>query len=115
MRLAKPLLILVLAVWLPVSVAAAGAMSLAMFGKVGEATEQMAEGCELHQQQAATETLTGDCNNCSLCHFACTALMSGSTGTGTVPPEWIDTEFAAPAFRPHIPDRLQRPPLARAA
>lgn len=115
MRLAKHILIIVLAIWLPVSVAAAGAMSLSMFGKPGQAAEQMAEGCELHQQQAQTETSPGDCHNCALCHFACTALMSATQSADSVASAWVPAAFFPQTIRLVVPHRLQRPPLIRSA
>ena len=112
MRLARKLVLVLMALWLPVSVSAAGAMSLAMSGKPGVATELMAEGCEQHQQEAGSETPAGDCHNCSLCHFACTALISESRFTGAIQLGRTTPEFAAPGTPLHIPERLQRPPLA---
>ena len=115
MKRMKRLLIVVLAIWLPLSVIGANAMTLAMFGKAGEATEQMAEGCEMHQQQAQTETSPADCHNCSLCHFACTALMSAATGVDSVASTWVPAEFVPASIRLVVPHPLQRPPLPRAA
>ncbi len=112
MRLARKLVLVLMALWLPVSVSAAGALSLAMSGQPGVASEQMAEGCEQHQQETGSETPAGDCHNCSLCHFACTALISESHFTGAVQLAWTRPEFVAPGTPLHVPDRLQRPPLA---
>jgi len=112
MRFARKLVLVFMALWLPVSVSAASAMSLAMSGKAGMVTEQMAEGCEQHQQEAGSTIPSGDCHNCPLCHFACTALMTSSTGAGAIHQIWIAAEFFAPTVLLYVPDRLQRPPLA---
>ena len=112
MNLARKLVLVLMALWLPVSMSAAGAMSLAMSGKSGMMMEQMAEGCAQHQQQAGSELPSGDCHKCSLCHFACTALMSESHVTGAIPPGWKAPEFAAPGASLYVPGQLQRPPLA---
>lgn len=112
----KRLLTIAIAIWLPFSVIGANAMSLAMFGKTGEVIEQMAEGCEMHQQQEAqTETSSGDCHDCSLCHFACTVLMSAAPGVDPVASMWVPAEFVPASIRLVVPHRLQRPPLYRAA
>lgn len=112
MRFARKLVLVLMALWLPVSVSAAGAMSLAMSGKAGMVTEQMAEGCEQHQQEAASKVPFGDCHNCSLCHFACTALISEYHVAGAILPGWTASEFAASGATLHVPDRPQHPPLA---
>ena len=111
MRFSRKLVLVLMALWLPVSVSAAGAMNLAMSGKAGMVTEQMTEGCEQHQQEAGSEIPPGDCHNCSLCHFACTALISESRVAGTILPGWTAPGFAACGAPLHVPDQLQRPPL----
>ena len=119
-HLAKRFLIVFLALWLPVSVVAAGAFTVSLTSGASQ------EAVAAHHGEACAERLgaAGDesappspdkCLNCAVCHFACTALMSVPVSAGTVSPIWIAAEFSPFVQRLHVADRLQRPPLARAA
>ena len=112
MRLSKRLLILFLALWLPVSVMAAASMAVSM---AGTASQEMAagtdEGCPQHANGFLSDRAAGDCYSCSFCQFACTAMMALVPQPSGFLPGWIATVFFLPALSPHVPDRLQRPPL----
>jgi hypothetical protein len=119
-HLARRLLIVFLALWLPVSAAAAGSFAVPMAsGASAETLDMHHGGACIEQVGAAGEqsapTLSDRCHDCALCHFGCTALISAPISAGTDIRGWIAAEFPSFVEPQHVPDQLQRPPLARAA
>jgi hypothetical protein len=120
-HLGKRLLILFLALWLPVSAVAAGTFVLPMTpGAPGEKALPAYHGDACLEQpdamgEESAPALPDRCHDCALCHFGCTALISAPMSTGADVRGWIAAQFPPFVDPQHVPDQLQRPPLATAA
>ena len=112
MRLSKRLLILFLALWLPVSVTVAATTTVSMSGAASqEMVAETGEGCPQHAIEDLSDRAAGSCYSCSLCQFACTAMMALAPQSSGFLPGWIAADFVLPALSAYVLDRLQRPPL----
>jgi hypothetical protein len=119
-HLARRLLIVFLALWLPIAVVAAGIFAVPMVsGASGEALATHHGDACVEQVGAAGEesapALSERCHDCALCHFGCTALISATVSAGAEVRGWIAAELPSFVEPQHVPDQLQRPPLAPAA
>ncbi|MFN3883412.1 MAG: hypothetical protein ACK4Q4_01465 [Rhodocyclaceae bacterium] len=110
-RLHSHLLILI-ALWLPIQAAAAVAMPFCRHAP-GQAALPAAEHC--HEQAAgqAAPAVPGDldCDDCSLCHLACSGfLLAAVSAAASLPMADVMVPKLQLASASHIPEPPQRPP-----
>lgn len=111
MRRLKSFLSIFIALWLPIQSAAAVTMPFCR-----QAAEQVvAAAAHCHEQTAeqAAPAMAGDleCDNCSLCHLACTGFLLAAVSTTHAP---LTVSVLVPklqlASASHIPEPPQQPP-----
>ncbi|NWG32460.1 MAG: hypothetical protein HXY29_13340 [Rhodocyclaceae bacterium] len=111
MRRLQSFLLILIALWLPLQAAAAVTMPFCR-----HAPKPLAETSAHCHEEAAEQTAPAiagdlDCDNCSLCHLACTGFLLANT---VVTPAALAANILVPgpqlAQASHIPEPPQQPP-----
>ncbi|WP_131110441.1 hypothetical protein [Sulfuricystis thermophila] len=111
MRRIQSLLMILISLWLPIQAAAAVTMPFCR-----HAPEQAVTAAAHCHEQAAEQVAPAkvgdlDCDNCTLCHLACTGfLLAAVSATPSPLTASILVPKLQPAMSSHIPEPPQQPP-----
>lgn len=111
MRRFKSFLLILIALWLPIQSAAAVTMPFCRHAAEQAAT--VTAHCHEQVSEQAAAALPGalDCDDCSLCHLACTGFLLAASVASAAP---LTANVLVPkrqlASASHIPEPPQQPP-----